>query len=167
MIRVTGTSIIKTKDHHFQLRDKIKAKGKRYVLSRMRRHISRVRGSDPYWAVSRRGDLEAVIHQEGPGTYFGTKSAAEFLWPDVHQVLQLPDNWTRKMKKVNDSYIHLIDWWIDRRDVTFDKCLGEVLKMDWFWKRSEYSCLSQFEIVQFKLRWEFRCFVVICSLMLK
>ena len=95
----------------------------------MRHHIARVRGSNPYWSIARRNDLESIIHQEGAGTYFGTKSAAEFLWPDVSEMLQLKslDTWTEKMSALHQWYPHVVDYWIDQRDCTFDKALGELV----------------------------------------
>lgn len=128
--QVPGAKRFTNKELRQKLRDK---GGKKWLLSKMSRFVSKVRGSNSFWCVKQRGNLNALLRQEGAPTYFGTRSSAESYWHDVARLLKLGNLpkgvvWDR----LNRSYCHVIDAYIDLRDQEFDKAWGDIVRMDWY-----------------------------------
>ena len=76
-----------------ELRKKLRSKGGlKWLLSKMSRYSAKLKGSPAYWYCdliiifllsqlkTQRGNLNALLKQEGPPTFFATKSAAETYW---------------------------------------------------------------------------------------
>ena len=117
-----------------QLREKLQKRGgKKWLLSKMSRFVSKVRGSNAFWSLKQRGNLNALLRQEGTPTYFGTRSAAESYWWDVARLMKLDSLPKGEVwKRLNRTHCHVIDAYIDLRDQECDKAWGDIVRMDWY-----------------------------------
>ena len=104
------------------------------LMNSLQRHIAKIQGTTQYWYQCYQ-ELKALITQKGAPTFFF--SAAENYWPDLHRLLQEPNNATPSIhiKAVIDNP-HLTDSCIvSRMDEFSNAWLGGILDTGWKWLR--------------------------------
>ena len=85
--------------------------------------------------------LKALITQNEAPNFFFTFSAADNYWPDLHRLLQEPNNATPsiRIKAVIDNP-HLTDsYFVSRLDQFSNVWLDRVLDTEWKWLRFEWQ----------------------------
>ena len=62
-----------------------------HLINRVQRYVAKIQGTKQYW-YQRYQELKALITQKGAPTFFFTFSAADNVRPDLHRLLQEPNN---------------------------------------------------------------------------
>ena len=108
------------------------------LVSKISRYVANVSGTNSYWHRVKE-DLKAIIHHEGPPTFFFTLSAADMHWPDLHCLFGNSNNsQVRRQNIINNP--HIADWFFTERVEGFVKhWLYNSLDAKWHWFRYEYQ----------------------------
>ena len=102
--------------------------------------LAKIQGTKQYW-YQRYQELKALITQKGAPTFFFTFSAADNYWPDLHRLLQAPNNGTPSIRinAVIDNP-HLTDsYFVSRLDEFAYVWLEQVLDTEWKWLCFEWQ----------------------------
>jgi hypothetical protein len=96
--------------------------GDNQIADQIMRYGEGLRGSRQFW-MARRYELSDMVKQMGhQGLIFFTFSAADFHWPELHQLM--PDDGEdsdfakRRMKNIVDNP-HVVSWFFDKCFETF------------------------------------------------
>ena len=86
------------------------------VMNRVKRYVAKIQGTKQYW-YQRYQELKALITQKGAPTFFFTFSATDNYWPDLHRLLQEPNNATLIRIRAVIDHPHLKDsYFVSRLD---------------------------------------------------
>ena len=110
------------------------------LMNRLQRYVAKIQGAKQYW-YQRYQELKALITQNEAPNFFFTFSAADNYWPDLHRLLQEPNNATPsiRIKAVIDNP-HLTDsYFVSRLDEFSNVWLDRVLDTEWKWLRFEWQ----------------------------
>ena len=110
------------------------------VMNRLPRYVAKIQVTKQYW-YQRFHELKALITQKGPPTFFFTFSAAENYWPDLHRLLQEPDNATLSIRiRAVIDHPHLTgSYFVSRLGEFTNLWLARVLDTEWKWLRFEWQ----------------------------
>ena len=112
------------------------------LMRRLQRYASKVQGSSQYW-YQRHQELQALLEQKGPPTFFWTVSSADTYWPEMHKLMpHLVGSCTLHSHRVQAVITnpHIADWYFSARLTDFvDHWLYGALDADWHWYRFEYQ----------------------------
>ena len=120
--------------------------GDKQMADRIMRYGEGIRGSRQFW-MARRNELSDLIKQIGhQGLLFFTFSAADFHWPELHNLMPDGDNVgdeaelaKRRRQNIIDNP-HIAAWFFNRR---FENFLNDVLVPQWdledWWYRYEWQ----------------------------
>ena len=123
-----------------ELRQMVGQMSANQLMNRLQRYVAKIQGTKQYW-YQRYQELKALITQKGAPTFFFTFSAADNYWPDLHRLLQEPNNATPSIpiKAVIDNP-HLTDsYFVSRLDEFSNVWLDRVLHTEWKWYRFEWQ----------------------------
>jgi len=98
------------------------ANGDTHLADRIMRYGEGLRGSRQFW-MARRYELSDMIKQIGhQGLIFFTFSAANFHWPELHQLMlddgEESDSGKQRMQNIIDNP-HIAAWFFNKRFETF------------------------------------------------
>ena len=87
------------------------------LMNRVQRYVVKIRGTKQYW-YQRYQELKGLISQKGAPTFFFTFSAADNYWPDLHRLLQEPNNATPSVRiRAVIDHPHITDaYFVSRLD---------------------------------------------------
>lgn len=111
------------------------------LMKRLQRYAAKVQGSSQYW-FQRHQELQALLEQKGPPTFFWTVSSADNYWPELHSLMpHSTDDPTHSMRvQAVISNPHLADWYFTSKLSDFvHHWLYDTLDADWHWYRFEYQ----------------------------
>lgn len=105
-------------------------------------YAAKIHGSHLYW-FQRYSELQALIEQKGPATFFWAVSSADTFWPELHHLLLCtaginPDHNSRICAVIDNPHTtdcffctKLTDW--------VQRWLYNALGADWHWYRFKYQ----------------------------
>ena len=111
-----------------------------HLINRVQRYVAKIQGTKQFW-YQRYQELKALIKQKGAPTFFFTFSAADNYWPDLHRLLQEPNNAVPsiRIRAVIDNP-HVTDaFFVSRLDEFCSHWLDSVMDAKWKWLRSEWQ----------------------------
>ncbi len=120
------------------------------MLGRMQAYNGNINGSNAYF-FGHKGNLEALMEQEGMSTMWFTLSAADNHWDDLHMLLmdgtkhpEFPtqEDKAKYRRKLVREYPHIVDhYFYERVQVLLECFFGEdsALAAKWTWYRIEYQ----------------------------
>ena len=111
-----------------------------HLMNRLQRYVAKLQGTKQYW-YQRYQELKALITQKGAPTFFFTFSAADNYWPDLHRLLQEPNNAVPsvRIRAVIDNP-HITDaFFVSRLDEFCSHWLDRVMDAKWKWLRFEWQ----------------------------
>ena len=94
------------------LRDMVGCLSAEHLMRRLQRYAAKVHVSHPYW-FERYNELQALIEQKGPQTFFWTVSSADTFWSELHYLLPHPAGITPDQKACIWAVINnplITDW---------------------------------------------------------
>ena len=111
------------------------------LMQRLQRYAAKVQGSSQYW-YQRHQELQALLEQKGPPTFFWTVSSADMYWPEMywpemhhlmpHSVGSQPSHSDCVSAVITNP--HIADWYFYSRLTDFvDHWLYRALDADWHW----------------------------------
>ena len=63
----------------------------KHLMNHVQHYVAKIQGTKQYWH-QRYHELKTLITQKGAPTFFFTVSAADNYWPDLHRLVQEPNN---------------------------------------------------------------------------
>ena len=112
------------------------------LMQRLQRYAAKVQGSSQYW-YQRHQELQALLEQRGPPTFFWTVSSADMYWPEMHNLMPHSVGGRPSHSDCVSAVItnpHIADWYFYSRLTDFvDHWLYRALDADWHWYRFEYQ----------------------------
>ena len=111
-----------------------------HLMKRVQRYVAKIQGTKQYW-YQRYQELKALITQKGAPTFHFTFSAADNYWPDLHRLLQEPNNAVPSVRvgAVIDNR-HITDaFFVSRLDEFCSHWLDRVIDGKWKWLRFEWQ----------------------------
>ena len=112
-----------------------------YLMKRLQRYAAKIQGSNGYW-FQRHQELQALLEQKGPPTFFWTVSSADTYWPELHSLLpHSTDNPSPSMHcQAVISNPHITDWYFTSKLTDFvEHWLYDTLDAEWHWYCLEYQ----------------------------
>ena len=111
------------------------------LMNRLQRYASKIQGSSQYW-YQRYQELQSLLEQKGPPTFFWTVSSADNHWPDLHKLLphssSSPSRSERHQAVIDNP--HVTDWYFSTKLQDFvQHWLYQSLDAEWHWYRLEYQ----------------------------
>ena len=111
-----------------ELRQMVGQMSANQLMNCLQRYVAKIQGTKQYWYQCYQ-ELKALITQKGAPTFFFTFSAADNYWPDLHRLLQEPNN-ARPSIRIKSCH----------RQSTLDNVwLDQVLQTEWKWHRFEWQ----------------------------
>ena len=100
-----------------ELRHKVGQMSANQLMNRVQRYVAKMQGTKQYWYQPYQ-ELKALMTQIGAPTFFFTFSAADNYWPDLHRLLQEPNNATPSVRiKAVIDHSHITDaYFVSRLD---------------------------------------------------
>ena len=74
-----------------ELRQMVGQMSANHLMNCVQRYVAKIQGTKQYW-YQRYQELKALITQKEAPTFFFSFSAADKYWPDLHRLLQEPNN---------------------------------------------------------------------------
>ena len=109
-----------------------------HLMNRVQHYVAKIQGAKQYW-YQRYKELKAFITQKGAPTFFFTVSAADNYWPDLHRLVQEPNNAVPSVRAVIDNP-HITDaFFVSRFDEFCSHWLDRVMSAEWKWLRFEWQ----------------------------
>ena len=123
-----------------ELREMVQQMSAQQLMNRLQRYVAKIQGTRQYWH-QRYQELKALITQKGAPTFFFTFSAADNYWPDLHRLLQEPEDPTPSIRiKAVIDHPHLTDsYFVTRLEEFCTHWLDNVLGTEWKWLRYEWQ----------------------------
>ena len=123
-----------------ELREMVQQMSAQQLMNRLQRYVAKIQGTRQYWH-QRYQELKALITQKGAPTFFFTFSAADNYWPDLHRLLQEPEDPTPSIRiKAVIDHPHLTDsYFVTRLEEFCNHWLDNVLGTEWKWLRYEWQ----------------------------
>ena len=124
-----------------ELREMVGQMSANQLMNRVQRHVAKIHGLKQYW-YQRYQELKALITRKWVPTFFFTLSTADNYWPDLHRLLQEPNNATPsiRVRAVIDHPHLTYSYFVTRLD-EFSSLpwLVEVMITEWKWLRFEWQ----------------------------
>ena len=111
-----------------------------HLMNRVQHYVAKIQGTKQYWHQHYQ-ELKTLITQKGAPTFFFTVSAADNYWPDLHRLVQEPNNAVPsvQIRAVIDNP-HITDaFFVSRLDEFFSHWLDGVMSAEWKWLRFEWQ----------------------------
>ena len=123
-----------------ELREMVGQMSANQLMNRVQRYVAKIQGTKQYW-YQRYQELKALITQKGAPTFFFTFSAADNYWPDLHRLLQEPNNATPSIRiRAVIDHPHLTDsYFVTRLHEFSSRWLDQVMNAEWKWVRFEWQ----------------------------
>ena len=112
-----------------------------HLMSRLQRYAAKIQGSSQYW-FQRHQELQALLHEKGPPTFFWTVSSADNHWPEMHNLMMHSTTPTTRSMRIQAviNQPHIADWFFTVKLSDFvEQWLYEALGAEWHWYRLEYQ----------------------------
>ena len=123
-----------------ELQEMVRQMSAQQLMNRVQRYVAKIQGTRQYW-YQRYLELKALIEQKGAPTFFFTFSAADNYWPDLHRLLEEPNNATPAIQiKAVINHPHITDSHFVARLEEFNKhWVDQVLCAEWKLLRYEWQ----------------------------
>ena len=111
-----------------------------HLMNRVQRYVAKIQGTKQNW-YQRYQELKSLITQKGAPTFFFTFSAADNYWPDLHRLVQEPNNAipSVRIRAVIDN-LHITEaFFVSRLDEFCSHWLDRVMSAEWKWLRFEWQ----------------------------
>lgn len=108
------------------------------LMRRVQRYAAKLQSYSQYW-YQRHQELEALLEQKGPLSFFWTVSSADNYWPELHSLMPHPTDDPTHVMRVQTviSNPHITDWYYFQ---TLQLCRPyNTLDAEWHWYRMEYQ----------------------------